>query len=519
MLEHNVICIDKALQFHTTNLILNSLLTMLPVNFSWCDESGNIIGCNESAMKFFDIQSGFYNLIGLNLKNITSTEAWKNTKKVIDTGESLLVEESHITADGDKVYFLSMKSPIVKNNKIVGAVIIGVDITDRKRLEKELIESRESLLIANESRKIFLENIRHDLRFPFTGILGLSQLLLSNEKDPIKKDSLNDIVQSSELLLANLNDIMNFVELESGQISDINKEFDIAKVLQDVFVMMTPAAKNKRLDLIVKVENQFTKYVVGNEEKLKRIVMNLVSNAIKFTESGYVEITGSWFQEDDSKGIAQIIVSDTGIGIPENKRDFIFGKFNRLDPSYHGKYDGKGLGLAIVKEFLGEIGGQVSVESNSMGGSNFKIAVPYQISLFHKIETMTKKANTYRVLLVEDYPLVSKVSKKILETNNKLTCSVDVASSGKEAIALAKKNPYKLILMDIGLPDMTGYEVTKKIIACKNSPNYNTPIVALTAHDEMVESCINAGMVDLIPKPLSEDNLDRVFAYLIPKET
>ena len=519
MLEHKVICIDKELQFHTTNLVLNSLLTMLPVNFLWCNEAGNIIGCNESYMAFFGHHESNNNLIGLNLKEFGSQESWENTQKVLETGDSLLIEESHTTKDGEKVYFLSMKSPIVKNNKIVGAVIIGIDITDRKRLEIELIKSRESLLIANESKKNFLDNVRHDLRFPFTGILGLSQLLLSKETDPIKRDSLSDIVQCSELLLSNLNDIMHFVELEDGYLPNVKKEFDITKVLQEVFIIMTPVAKNKRLDFSIKIEREFNQHVVGDEEKLKRILLNIVSNALKFTNSGYVEITGSWFQENDSKGIAQIIVSDTGIGIPSNKKDFIFGKFNRLEPSYHGKYEGKGLGLAIVKEFLGEIGGQISIESEVGVGSHFKVAVPYELSLFNRIQKISSNANAHKVLLVEDYDLVSKVSKKILENNDIVRCSVDVACTGKEAIEFTKKNKYELILMDIGLPDMTGYEVTKKIISSKNSLNSKTPIIALTAHDEVIENCIDAGMIDLIPKPLSEDKLGLVQVHLTKKES
>lgn len=519
MIEHNVICIDKALQFHTEHLVLNSLLTMLPVNFLWCNETGQVIGCNESYMKFFEHHESIKDLIGLHLKEFGSKEAWNNTKKVLESGESLLIEESHLTKRGEKIHFLSMKSPLVKNNKIVGAVIIAIDITDRKRLEIDLINSRESLLISNESKKNFLDNVRHDLRFPFTGILGLSQLLLSNETDPIKRDSLKDIVQSSELLLANLNDIMRFVELENGHISDVNNEFDIQKVLQEVFVIMTPTAKNKRLDFSVKIDKPFSQHVVGNDRKLQRILLNLVSNAIKFTDSGYVEITGSWFQESDSKGIAQIIVSDTGIGVPNDKKDFIFGKFNRLDPAYHGKYEGKGLGLAIVKEFLGDIGGQISIESEVGVGSHFKIAVPFELSLFHKIEKLSSNANAHKILLVEDYPLVSKISKKILEENDIVRCSVDVAETGKEALELSKNNKYELILMDIGLPDMTGYEVTKKIISSKNSVNSKTPIVALTAHDEVIQNCIDAGMIDLIPKPLSEDKLGLVQVHLTQKES
>lgn len=519
MIEHNVICIDKALQFHTEHLVLNSLLTMLPVNFLWCNETGQVIGCNESYMKFFEHHELINDLIGLNLRDFGGKSAWMNTQKVLETGQSLLIEESHLTKNGERVHFLSMKSPLIKNNKIVGAVIIAVDITDRKRLEIDLINSRESLLIANESKKNFLDNVRHDLRFPFTGILGLSQLLLSNETDPIKRDSLNDIVQCSELLLTNLNDIMHFVELENGFFPDIKKEFDIPKVLQEVFVILVPVAKNKRIDFSIKIEKAFSQQVVGDEEKFKRILLNLVSNALKFTDSGYVEITGSWFQENDSKGIAQVVVSDTGIGIPSDKKDFIFGKFNRLDPSYHGKYEGKGLGLAIVKEFLSEIGGQISIESELGVGSHFKVAVPYELSLFSKIEKISSNDNAHKVLLVEDYALVSKVSKKILENNDIVRCSVDVASTGKEAIELAQSRKYELILMDIGLPDMTGYQVTKKIISSKNSINSQTPIIALTGHDEEVQNCLDAGMIDLIPKPLSEDKLELVQVHLTKKES
>lgn len=515
MLEHNVICIDKALNFHTTNLVLSSLLTMLPVNFLWCNEEGNIIGCNESAMSFFNFHEGNNDLIGKNLKNFGSVSAWSNTQKVLETGESLLIEENHIGSNGEKVYFLSMKSPIIKDNKIVGAVIIGIDITDRKRLEKDLIKSREELMIANESKKIFLDNIRHDLRFPFTGILGLSQMLAANEVNFAKKESLNDIVQSSELLLSHLNDIMSYVELENGLIPTIKNDFDITRVLQEVFIIMVPAAKTRGLDLAIKIEKDFTSHVLGDDVKLHRILLNLLSNAIKFTETGCIEIIGEWHQESNSTGIAKITIRDTGIGISPHKKDFIFGKFNRLDSSYHGKYDGKGLGLAIVKEFLDEIGGQIELKSVVGEGSDFIVAVPYEISLFHRIEKTLR--NIKKVMLVEDYPIVSKISKKLLEGDKNIKCEVYVATTGEEAINLAKKNEYDLILMDIGLPDMSGYEATRQIISSKNSLNATTPIVALTAHEEIATECINAGMIDLIVKPLDEDKLQLVFAHFLPK--
>lgn len=372
-------------------IAFDSLFHILPINFCWLDTEGYMLGCNERMLHCLGM-TDINNLIGKHTVDIACDGAWENTKKVMESKNTMVFEETHINKDGSKTYFLSIKSPIKsQDGKLFGIVNIAVDITDRKLMEMELAKSREEAQLADKVKSEFLYNMRHDLRTPFTGIIGLSELLERTETDIIKKSYLKDIVESSQSLLNHLNGILEYVTIESGEYPIMDQEFDIQHILEDVYNMMMPSAKNKKLDFTLVMEGSLPRFLRGDASRIQRIMMNLVSNAIKFTEKGHVKVWVNWCLSEKQKynydpkseqdGILELYVEDTGIGIPDDKKEVIFERFNRLISSYKGIYAGNGLGLRLVKQFLDEIGGQYNITTAVGVGTLFKIYIPYKLPL------------------------------------------------------------------------------------------------------------------------------------------
>lgn len=363
-------------------MAFDALFSLLPINFSWIDRDGLILGCNQYLLDAIELPSLSY-AIGKHTRDIASEEAWINTKKVIDTGKTSAFEEIHTSQTGKSVYFHSMKSPIKSyDGNILGVVNIAIDVTDRKLMEIQLDKEKKAAIASDNAKTEFLRNMRHDLRTPFCGIIGMSEILHVNETDPEKREHLQDIITSSSCMLKHLNSILEYLNVESGNTPISHKEFDLHAILEEVYNTLIPAAKNKRLAFTLVVEDDLVHFLVGDPLRLQAIMVNIISNAIKFTDEGYIKIhINGVFKPTTQKYILEIYVKDTGIGIPENKKEVIFERFSRLSPSYSGVYEGEGLGLSLVKEYLKDIGGQYDITTKQGHGTIFKCYIPYELPL------------------------------------------------------------------------------------------------------------------------------------------
>jgi len=366
-------------------IAFDALFNLLPINFSWIDTRGYILGCNQRLLNYLKIDD-MNEILGKNVRDFISNETWENTLKVIENKKDIACEEMYETTPGEKTYFFSIKSPVIsKESKVLGVVIISIDITDRKLMEMELQKSKEMAERADKTKTEFLSNIRHDLRTPYCGIIGAVELLQDMEKDEAKKSYLKDIHESSESLLAHLNEILEYVKVETGEFPILEKEFDIHELVSDIYRMLIPLANNKKLNFTLNIDKKVPSFLIGDPSRTQRILMNIVSNAIKFTANGNVRIDMNWTLKEKNIGIVEFYIEDSGIGIPEDKKDAIFERFTRLTPSYTGTYNGSGLGLNIVKQFLSEIGGQYDINSIVGKGTVFKISIPYRIPLLSNI--------------------------------------------------------------------------------------------------------------------------------------
>src|SRR3989339_977634 len=515
---------QKLYESRVKDIFFEILSKNFPVTFYWMDKDGIFRGCNEKELHDLHLPN-LEAFVGKHATEIVTQEAWQNSLQVMQSKKPLIVEEKHTFPDGQSIYYLSIKTPILNDQgEAEGLLGISIDITQRKQMEEDLKKAKERAEKANDLKTQFIQNMEHDIRTPFTGICGVLDMLLRKESDQEKQTLLQEVRGAAHQLLELLNSILDFDRLQKYHDPVVFKKFDLRELIEKIIATEHPAAIAKNLDFTASCSKAVPKMVVGDEHHLFRILLNLVSNAIKFTPKGFVKIIVQLAKRmDEQRILLRFIVQDTGIGIPKEKQDIIWEQFSRLSPSNKGMYSGRGLGLTIVKQFVTELGGEIELESELGKGSTFSCLLPFKVPLMDRSDdpsiqevpapmsgqlTHDQKQpesvtidyqGKLKILLVEDDLLAQKVATSLLETD--CGCEVEVAQTGKEAIKAAKLKNYHLILMDLGLPDMSGFEVAKKLRAL----NYTLPIVALTAHQaaSIQKQTLEAGMNDFITKPIT----------------
>ncbi len=368
---------------------LENIIAVMPGNVYWMNKEGVYLGCNDNQAKAIGFSSRD-EIIGKRNADIPGFLIPEIldpiNAAIMNFGKTIITEEPAIL-NGAPATYLSHKVPLFNGlREIIGMVGVSIDITDRKKSEDELTVAKEEAVTANKAKTEFLYNMRHDLRTPFSGILGVAEFLESSEEDVQKKKTLGYITQASKVLLDQLNQIFEFIHSENGQLPILEIQFNLHDLILNTFKMMKPAAKNKSLNFSSELDENIPRLLIGDQVRTQRILINLISNSIKFTEKGYVKLLTKLVKRDDKNIVVEFIVEDSGIGIPEEKRNLIFEQFNRLTSSYSGIYPGKGLGLRMVKKFLDEINGEVQVESNEDKGSIFKVFIPFRQSLLDSLE-------------------------------------------------------------------------------------------------------------------------------------
>lgn len=406
----------------------------------------------------------------------------------------------------------------VEIRNIRHALCFLLDITERKEMEQELRRAKIDAEAAAKAKSAFLANMSHEIRTPLNGVLGLSSFL-EEESLPKEIRELGKLIRTSgEMLRGVLDDVLDFSKIESGKLELENEIFSLRESLEWSTGIFRQAALEKNLQLRFTLEDGVPAYVRGDATRLRQVLTNLISNAIKFTASGSVEVSVSVDKsaKDAHFCSLRMAVADTGIGIPEDGRHRLFQSFSQVDASTNRRFGGTGLGLAISKRLVEMMGGTISFSSEFGVGTTFVFTVPVTIARpAAKLTSDAIQATSQKQLLVvEDNVINRKVITRMLEN---MGHRVQIAEDGEAALRRLEEMPYDLVLMDVNMPGLDGLEATRRIRSLR-TPAANIPVIGVTASAMMDDrqNCLDSGMNDYVTKPITVESLKAVIDRWAP---
>ena len=487
--------------------------------------------------KITDMNEALVNITGMTRNELTDsdffdyfTEQQKAREVYQEVFEKGSVADSPLTLrhKEGKLTDVLFNGSVYKDDKgnVVGVVIVARDVTEQKRIASELIEARifaelateiaeeakinaESATIIAENavkaKQQFLSNMSHEIRTPMNAIIGFTKVVLKTELTTKQKEYLNAIKMSGDALIVLINDILDLAKVDAGKMTFEKRPFKMKSSIAAMLHLFETKIQEKNLKLIKEYDNKIPDVLVGDPIRLHQIILNLVSNAVKFTSKGKIIVSVHLLHEDEDKVIIEFAVTDTGIGIPKEKTGKIFENFQQASSGTSRLYGGTGLGLAIVKQLVEPQGGSIRVRSTVNEGSTFSFTLSFQktnaeAELENEIMELDTELKNIKVLVVEDIPLNQLLMKTLLDD---FGFARDIAENGKIAIEKLKENDYDIILMDLQMPEMNGFEATEYI---RNTMKSKIPIIALTADVTTVDlaKCKAVGMNDYIAKPIDE---------------
>jgi two-component system aerobic respiration control sensor histidine kinase ArcB len=355
----------------------------MPGHVYWLDKNNVYQGCNNIQAEAAKLNSPKEIVGKTNYDMIWKVDAERlnaTNMEVMSSGKAQSMEETAVMAQGPGIY-LSEKVPLFNqdHSDVIGILGISFDITERKRTEEALKVAKEKAEVANQVKTEFIRNMEHDIRTPISGIFGVANYLKSHQSNPKHQELLSDIESASSELLDYLNNILEFSQITQDVLPIVWKDLYLKEIIESILRMEVPALKHKNLELETIYSPNLPDVLIGDTFRVYRIILNLVSNAIKFTDAGKIVIEAKIISQENNNVILQVSVSDTGIGIPENQQQMIYDKLTRCCPANKGTYKGSGVGLWVVKQFITELNGSVELESTVGKGSVFTITLPLQI--------------------------------------------------------------------------------------------------------------------------------------------
>jgi PAS domain S-box-containing protein len=534
---------NKELEAHSYSLKLASQYSLSLIEASrdplfTISPNGKITDTNEATVLVTGVSRD--QLIGSDFFDYFTEpqKAREGYKKVFSKG---FVVDYPLTIMDGKFTDVLFNGSVYKDDRgnVVGAVVVARDITEQKRIATELLEAKvfaelatalaeeakskaelatEIAINAVKAKQQFLSNMSHEIRTPMNAIIGFTKVVLKTELTAKQKEYLMAIKMSGDALIVLINDILDLAKVDAGKMTFEQTPFKIKKSLSSMLHLFETKIQEKNLKLVSEYDDKIPEVLLGDSVRLHQIILNLVSNAVKFTNKGIITVSVHLMFEDDEKVIIEFAVNDTGIGISENKMESIFENFQQASSGTSRLYGGTGLGLAIVKQLVESQGGTIRVKSIINEFSRFSFTLPFlktkaDAALENEIVELDNEIKGIRVLVVEDMALNQLLMKTVLDD---FGFERDIAENGKIAIEKLKTNQYDIVLMDLQMPEMNGFEATEYI---RKTLKSTIPIIALTADVTTVDlaKCKAVGMNDYIAKPIDERVLYSKIVGLIKK--
>jgi PAS domain S-box-containing protein len=487
--------------------------------------------------KITDMNEALANITGLTREKLTGTDFldyFTEPQKAREVYQEVFakgsVADSPLTLrhKNGKLTDVLFNGSVYKNDSgiVLGVVIVARDVTEQKRIATELIEAKvfaelatgiaeEAKRKADVARRIaedavkakqqFLSNMSHEIRTPMNAIIGFTKVVLKTELSTKQKEYLTAIKTSGDALIVLINDILDLAKVDAGKMTFEVTPFKMALSLSAMLHLFEPKIQEKNLTLIKEYDKRIPEVLLGDPVRLHQIILNLVSNAVKFTSEGKITVKVQLLKEDEEKATIGFAVTDTGIGIAEDKIQNIFENFQQATSNTSRLYGGTGLGLAIVKQLVEAQGGSIVVKSKLDEGATFSFILSFQktkaeVDTETELVSLDTELKNISVLVVEDIPLNQLLMKTLLDD---FGFECDIAGNGKIAIQKLQTKSPDVILMDLQMPEMNGFETTAYI---RDTMRSNIPIIALTADVTTVDlaKCKAVGMNDYIAKPVDE---------------
>jgi two-component system sensor histidine kinase/response regulator len=505
--------------------ILHSLIDALPDQIAFKDNEGRYLGGNTAFAERVGLPID--QIIGLRADDFLCVEraavVRARDEEMLRTLQPIVVEEWMTFADGRRRLMEVMKAPFrYADGERIGVLGIARDITQRKQAEDDIRRAKEMAEEATQVKSDFLANMSHEIRTPMNAILGLSHLMMKTNLDARQRDYIQKMGRSGQHLLGIINDILDFSKVEAGKIELEHTEFDLEALLAAAADLAAEKSDAKGLRLAIEVDPEVPRRLVGDSLRLSQVLVNLVNNAVKFTEHGEVVVAARIERRASEGLLVRFSVKDTGIGMSQEQMTRLFESFHQGDTSITRKYGGTGLGLAISRRLATLMGGDVGVQSSPGQGSLFWFTALLGVGAsppqergdrtpppddFAQLRKVLAPLQGAHVLLVEDNDINQIVACELL-TDAGLV--VDIAEDGRAAVDRVQGQPYDLVLMDMQMPVLDGVAATIEI---RNLPGFeDLPIIAMTANamDRDRDRCLQAGMSDFVSKPIEPDELWRV---------